>query len=94
MKNVTVHDEQLVLLKRIEGQIRGIQKMIDEKRYCVDIVTQIQSAMGALNKVENSIFAKHLNSCVVGALAGKSESEKQKKINEVIELISRCKKIA
>lgn len=93
MEHKTAHDEQLVFLKRVEGQIRGIQKMIEEKRYCVDIVTQIQSAMGALSKVENAIFAKHLNSCVVGALGGKSESEKQKKINEVIELISRCKKI-
>jgi DNA-binding FrmR family transcriptional regulator len=92
MKHITVHDEQLVLLNRIEGQIRGIQKMIEEKRYCVDIITQIQSVQGALLKVENAIFAKHLNSCVVGALKGKSEAEQQKKINELIELISRCKK--
>lgn len=94
MKQQTTHDEQLVFLKKIEGQIRGIQKMVEEKRYCVDIITQIHSIIGALYRVENEVFKKHLDGCVVSALRGKSEKEKQQKINEIMELISRFRKTA
>lgn len=94
MIQATTHEEQLDYLKKIEGQVRGIQKMIDEKRYCVDIVTQIHSIIGALYRVENEVFRKHIDGCVISALKGKSESEKHKKIDEVIELISRFRKAA
>lgn len=92
MKQLTIHQEQLQFLKKIEGQIRGIQRMIEEKRYCVDIITQIHSIIGALHRVENEIFKRHLDSCAVHALKGRSEREKQQKINEVIELISKFRK--
>ena len=92
MRQTTTHEEQLDFLKKIEGQVRGIQKMIEEKRYCIDIMTQIQSVMGALSKVEQDIFKKHVNGCVANSLKGKSETEREKKINEVIDLISKfCK---
>lgn len=94
MKVQTTHLEQLTFLKKIEGQIRGIQKMIEEGRYCVDIITQIHSIIGALHRVENEVFKKHIDGCVVQALKGKSESEKQKKIDEVVELVSRFRKVA
>jgi len=94
MKQTTTHQEQLAFLKKIEGQVRGIQRMIEEKRYCVDIITQIHSIIGALYRVENEVFKKHVDGCVVSALKGKSEGEKQKKISEVVELISRFRKIA
>lgn len=94
MKQLTTHTEQLEYLKKIEGQIRGIQKMVEDKRYCVDIITQIHSVIGALYRVENEIFKKHIDGCVVSALKGKSEREKEQKTNEVIELISRFRKIA
>lgn len=94
MSQVTSHEEQLEFLRKIEGQVRGIQRMIQEKRYCVDIITQIQSIIGALCRVENEIFKKHIDGCVVDALKGKSELEKQKKIDEVIELISKFRKSA
>jgi DNA-binding FrmR family transcriptional regulator len=86
------HDEQLVPLRRIEGQIRGIQKMIDEGRYCVDILTQLHSVLGAIQSVENKILHKHLQGCFTNALKGKSETEKNKKIEEVIDLISKFRK--
>jgi len=92
MTQSTTHEEQLEYLKKIEGQIRGIQKMIQEKRYCVDIITQIQSIMGALYRVENQVLRKHIDGCVVSALKGKSEFEKEKKINEVIDLITKFRK--
>ena len=89
MKPVTTHEEQLAFLKKIEGQIRGIQKMIQDKRYCIDIVTQVHSIIGALYRVENQIFKKHIDGCVLNALKGKSEKEREQKITEVVELISR-----
>ena len=93
MKQLTTHEEQLQFLNKIEGQIRGIDKMIEEKRYCVDIITQIHSVIGALYRVESEIFKKHIDGCVVRALKGKSETEKQKKIDEVVELIARFRKV-
>jgi len=92
VKQITTHEEQLEFLKKIEGQIRGLQKMIIDERYCIDIVTQIHSVIGALYRIEDSIFKKHLDSCVVNALKGKSGGEKQEKINEIMELISRFRK--
>jgi DNA-binding FrmR family transcriptional regulator len=94
MKQPTTHEEQLEFLKKIEGQVRGVQKMIEEKRYCVDIITQVHSIIGALYRVEEKIFRKHLDSCVVSALAGKSEAEKQKKIDEIVELIARFRRVS
>ena len=92
MKQKTTHDEQLVFLKRIEGQIRGIQRMIGEKRYCIDILTQLHSIVGAILRVEDKILQKHLNGCVAQALSGKSGLEKQHKIGEIINLISKFRR--
>lgn len=92
MKQKTLHQEQLPALKRIEGQVKGIQRMINDKRYCVDIITQVHSIIGALYRVENNIFKKHIDGCVVHALKGKSESEKEKKISEIITLIQRFRR--
>lgn len=92
MNKKTTHSEQLVFLKKIEGQVRGLQNMIEEGRYCVDILTQVHSAIGALYRVEDQIFKKHLDNCVANSLKGSSEKEKQDKINEIMELIARFRK--
>ncbi len=92
MKQLITHEEQLIFLKRIEGQIRGVQKMIEEKRYCVDILTQLHSVVGAVSRVEGKILRKHLEGCVTHAMKGKSEVEKQKKIEEIMDLIARFRK--
>lgn len=94
MRQKTAHEEQLPALKRIEGQVKGIQRMIDDKRYCVDIITQVHSIIGALYRVENNIFRKHIDGCVVRALKGKSEPEKEKKISEIITLMQRFRRNA
>lgn len=93
-KQIATHEEQMKFLNKIEGQIRGIQHMIEEKRYCIDIITQIRSIIGALYRVEDEIFRKHVEGCVVTALKGRSEIEKLKKINEVVEIISKFRKTA
>lgn len=94
MKQLTTHEEQLEFLKKIEGQIRGIQRMIESKRYCVDIITQIHSVVGALSRVENEVLKKHIDGCVINAIKGSSGLEKEKKLNELIELISRFRKLS
>ncbi|MFH1854513.1 MAG: metal-sensitive transcriptional regulator [Candidatus Omnitrophota bacterium] len=92
MEQKTTHEEQLQALRRIEGQVRGIQGMIEDKRYCVDIITQIHSIIGALYRVEDNIFKKHINGCFVNALKGKSGSEKEQKLNEIVGLIQRFRR--
>ncbi len=92
MDHLTTHEEQLVFLRRIEGQIRGVQKMIENNRYCVDILTQLHSIIGAVLRVEGKILQKHLEGCFSHALMGKSEGQKQKKIEEIIDLITKFRK--
>jgi len=59
------HDEQLVALRRIEGQVRGVQSMIKEKRYCIDILTQLSAVASAVGSVQDIILSKHLDTCVI-----------------------------
>lgn len=86
------HEEQLVPLRRIEGQIRGVQRMIRERQYCVDILTQLHSVIGAILRVESRILRRHLEGCVTRTLKGSSEAEKQRKIGEIIDLIMKFRK--
>ena len=83
------HSAQIVRLNRIEGQIRGISKMIQEKRYCVDILTQIRSASSALAKVQENIFKGHLESCVRDSLEGSDPQDRQAKVEEILAILSR-----
>ncbi len=94
MKKITTHENQLEYLKKIEGQVKGIQRMIEDKRYCVDILTQVHSVIGALYRVENEIFRKHTEGCVVSALTGRSEKEKREKIDELIGLMSKFRGVS
>ena len=84
-----MHETQIVRLNRIEGQIRGISKMIQEGRYCVDILTQIRSASNALAKVQENIFKGHLESCVRDSLTGDDHRDREAKINEMLEILSK-----
>ena len=83
------HSAQIVRLNRIEGQIRGISKMIQEERYCVDILTQIRSASSALAKVQENIFKGHLESCVKDSLEGSDSQDRQAKVDEILDILSR-----
>lgn len=92
MEQLTAHGAQLVFLKRIEGQIRGIQRMIEQKRYCVDILIQLHSIVGAILRVEDKILRRHLEGCVTRALKGESEIEKHKKIDEIMGLLKKFRR--
>ncbi len=91
-EQVTTHLEEIVPLKRIEGQIRGIQKMVEEKRYCIDILTQLSSVAGAIRRVEESILNRHLRGCVHHSFNKGSREDRQKKIDEVITVLQKFRK--
>lgn len=86
------HTKNLHALKRIEGQVKGIQKMVEDRRYCVDILTQISAVNSALMRVQDKIMEGHLNSCVQSAIKGKSGLERQKKIDEIFKLLKKYRK--
>ena len=92
MKIHPSHKANIDALKRIEGQVRGIQKMIEEKRYCVDILTQLSAVSSAVHRVRDQVLSRHLNSCVKKAFLGNSQTEKESKIDEVLDLLKRFKK--
>jgi CsoR family transcriptional regulator, copper-sensing transcriptional repressor len=92
MSQPTTHKEQLIFLKKIEGQVRGIQKMIDEGKYCVDILNQVHSVIHALARVEDKILEKHFQNCVAAAVKGKSEAQREQKMDEILQLINRFRK--
>ena len=94
MKSKTVHNENIPALNRIEGQIRGIRRMIGEGRYCIDIIDQILAAIHALYRVEEKIFAKHIEGCVKKAFLSKSEREINKKIDEIMKVTKRLRKLS
>jgi DNA-binding FrmR family transcriptional regulator len=91
-EQVTTHNEEIVPLKRIEGQIRGIQKMIEEKRYCIDILTQLSSIVGAIRRVEENILNRHLRGCVRESFTKGNKEDKANKIDEVIGVLQKFRK--
>jgi DNA-binding FrmR family transcriptional regulator len=92
MKKNPSHQNSLVALKRIEGQVRGVQGMIEDRKYCIDILNQIHAIKGALGRVEEKILEKHLQHCVTEAVRGSSEREKQQKLDEVLKLIRQTRR--
>jgi DNA-binding FrmR family transcriptional regulator len=86
------HHEEIVKLKRIEGQIRGVQKMIEEKRYCIDILTQLSSVVGAVRSVEENILERHLKGCVRQSFSKGNKEDRQEKIDEVIDVFKKFRK--
>ena len=86
---VTTHEETLRRLRRIAGQVQGIQRMIEEKQYCIDIVTQIQAARSALRAVELQILKKHMDHCVRDAFASGSPAEADRKMDELLRVMKK-----
>ncbi|MBI3439299.1 MAG: metal-sensitive transcriptional regulator [Proteobacteria bacterium] len=76
-------------MARIEGQVRGIAKMIEEDRYCIDIVTQIEAARAALARVESDLLRGHLKHCVHEAMVSKDSAARERVIEELVGVIRR-----
>jgi DNA-binding FrmR family transcriptional regulator len=79
----------LARLNRVEGQVRGITRMIEEGRYCIDVLTQINAARAALAKVESEMLKTHLNHCIEGAIVSGDADDQRAKARELIELLER-----
>jgi DNA-binding FrmR family transcriptional regulator len=76
-------------LKRIEGQVGGLMRMVDEDRYCVDVLTQINAVRAALHRVEEQILRDHVSHCVADAFASGDVVEQQHKVEELIATVGR-----
>ncbi len=76
-------------LSRIEGQVRGLQKMIEEDRYCVDILVQIKAVTAALKKVEGELLKDHVDHCLAAAIASDDLADREDKVAELIDLLSK-----
>ena len=76
-------------LKRIEGQVRGVLRMVEQERYCVDVLTQISAVRAALHNVEAEILQDHVSHCVAGAFASGDPVEQRHKVEELVETIGR-----
>ncbi len=76
-------------LSRIEGQVRGLSRMVDEDRYCIDIVTQISAVRAALRRVEEEVLRDHVAPCVEHAISSGDKADQRQKIAELMDVIGR-----
>ncbi len=79
----------LARLSRIEGQVRGIARMVDGDRYCIDVMTQIAAVQAALRKVEEELLHNHVTHCVEHAIASGNADDQRKKVAELIDVLGR-----
>jgi DNA-binding FrmR family transcriptional regulator len=83
------HKDCLNRLSRIEGQVRGVSKMIEEERYCIDLLMQLRAIRAALGKVESEVLKDHADHCIADAVKSGSEKEQREKFSELIDLFDR-----
>ncbi len=76
-------------LRRIEGQVQGLQRMISADAYCVDILLQVTAVQGALEQVQKLLLGRHIESCVAEALRSGSKNDRQRKVDELLEVFTR-----
>ena len=88
-------DKQAIIrrLNRIEGQVRGVSKMIDEDRYCIDVLQQIQAIKSAISKVEDAVLKDHAATCVENAIASGDAADQRKKFAELIDVLGKAKRL-
>jgi DNA-binding FrmR family transcriptional regulator len=79
-------------LSRIEGQVRGLSKMVEEERYCIDVVTQISAVRAALRRVEEEVLKDHVSHCVEHAIASGDKADQRRKITELMAVIGRAER--
>ena len=79
-------------LKRIEGQVRGLSRMVEDDRYCIDIVTQLSAVRAALRRAEEEILADHIAHCVEHAIASGNKAEQRRKVAELSSVLGRAER--
>lgn len=86
------HESAMSRLKSAEGHIRGIERMLDEEAYCIDVIRQIQAVQAALNKVSTMILEEHLNSCLITAVRGEDPDERERVLREIADVFETATK--
>jgi CsoR family transcriptional regulator, copper-sensing transcriptional repressor len=89
MKN----EQAVARLKTVEGHIRGIERMVDDGVYCIDVIRQIQAVQSALNKISGMILENHLNSCLITAVRGDDPDERERVLREITEVFDAATKV-
>jgi CsoR family transcriptional regulator, copper-sensing transcriptional repressor len=79
-------------LSKVEGQVRGIQKMINDDRYCIDILSQTRAVSAAIRKIEDLIMEQHLNTCVLNSMRSEDKEDQKEKITEIMDVLSKFRK--
>lgn len=87
------NENTLKRLKTVHGHLQGIIRMVEQDAYCIDVIRQIQAVEAALNKVNALILEDHLNSCVITAVRGDDESERERVLNEISEVFQMSSKV-
>ena len=87
------HEEALRRLKTTEGHLRGIQRMLEGDAYCIDVIRQIQAVQAALNKISVQILEEHLNSCVITAVRGEDQQERERVLREISAVFEAATKV-
>ncbi len=86
------YDAQIKRLNRIAGQVRGVAQMIEDERYCIDILNQISAIKGALDKLESEVLKDHAACCVAEAIASGNTEDQRQKFDELVNLFERTKR--
>ncbi len=84
-----VRPKLLNRLRRIEGQVRGVTRMVEADRYCIDVMTQLRAVRAALARVESELLKGHLDHCIESAIVSGDQAEQRRKASELIELLER-----
>jgi DNA-binding FrmR family transcriptional regulator len=90
---MTDKENNIRRLKTIEGHIRGVQRMVDDDAYCIDVIRQVNAIQSALNKISINILDSHLNSCLISAVRGDDSAEREKVLREIIDVFEAATKV-
>jgi len=89
MMDTDMKAKALGRLRRIEGQVQGIHRMVEDDKYCVDILLQLSAVQGAVLQVQKLVLGQHIESCVAEAIRSGTARERQRKVGELLEVFSR-----
>jgi len=88
-----MHIDAINRMKTIEGHVGGIKRMLEEEKYCIDVIKQIQAVKAALNKTSKVILEEHMNSCVISAVQGNDPAERKRVLKEITEVFETATKV-
>jgi CsoR family transcriptional regulator, copper-sensing transcriptional repressor len=91
--NMTDKENNIRRLKTIEGHIRGVQRMVNDDNYCIDVIRQINAIQSALNKISINILDSHLNSCLISAVRGDDSNERERVLKEIVDVFEAATKV-